>query len=101
MFANFYLSEFDHYMRKLYKYYGRYVDDFIIIGSKELIIKNVDNIKSMLQNINIILHPDKIYIQHYTKGVNFTGAVLKKGRLYVHNRTVSNIYCTVYKYNNN
>lgn len=101
MFANFYLSEFDNYMKCLYKYYGRYVDDFIVISSKRSIVDNIANMKQKLKDVNIVLHPNKIYIQHYTKGVNFIGSVIKKNRLYVANRTVSNIYMAICKYNNN
>ena len=101
IFANFYLSEFDDYMKSLCKYYGRYVDDFIIIGDKKVITGNVKNIKQQLGSVNIVLHPDKIYIQHYTKGVNFIGFVIKKNRLYVANRTVSNMYMAISRYNDN
>lgn len=38
-------------------------------------------------------------LHSYTKGVNFVGSVIKKDRLYVANRTVSNIYSAIDRYN--
>ncbi|MGN0223301.1 MAG: hypothetical protein ACI4AM_04660, partial [Muribaculaceae bacterium] len=35
----------------------------------------------------ITLHPHKIYLQHYTKGTSFVGAVIKPGRMYISNRS--------------
>ena len=35
MFANFYLTGFDHWIKKYFIYYGRYVDDFYIIDSNK------------------------------------------------------------------
>lgn len=47
----------------------------------------------------VSLHPDKFYIQHYSKGIKFTGAVVKYGRVYPANRTVGNFTNAVYKLN--
>ena len=35
----------------------------------------------------LIVHPKKIYLQHYTKGVAFLGAYIKPHRIYIGNRT--------------
>lgn len=40
--------------------------------------------------LNITLHPKKRYIQHYTKGFSFIGAIVYKNRTYISNRTVQN-----------
>ena len=45
------------------------------------------------------LHPNKFYLQSYTKGIELVGAVIKPGRIYVHNRTVNNAFQAVKKYN--
>lgn len=39
MFANFYMNTFDKIMVEKFQYYGRYVDDFFIVGKdkKELL----------------------------------------------------------------
>lgn len=42
MFANFYLNTFDKLMVEKFKYYGRYVDDFFVIGKdKKLLLDSV------------------------------------------------------------
>ncbi|KUK59668.1 MAG: Uncharacterized protein XD81_0755, partial [Bacteroidetes bacterium 38_7] len=75
VFANFYMDSFDHFVKYDLKirYYGRYVDDFVIIHEnkeylKTLITKLSDFLQSELQ---VIIHPNKIYLQHYSKGVKF------------------------------
>ncbi|MEI6435274.1 MAG: hypothetical protein WCP32_10550, partial [Bacteroidota bacterium] len=45
------------------------------------------------------LHPRKIYLQHYTKGVVFLGAVIKPYRNYIANRPKANFYQAVRTYN--
>ena len=45
------------------------------------------------------LHPDKFYIQHYSKGIKFTGAVVKFGRVYPAKRTIGNFITSIYKFN--
>lgn len=99
MFANFYLTEFDNLISATFKYYGRYVDDFIIISNKQTILNNIKYIKRLLGDINVVLHPNKFYLQHYSKGVKFIGAVLKPGRIYVANTTVSNMMQAIYRFN--
>ena len=100
-FANFYLHWFDLYVKDNFKYYGRYVDDFYIIcEDKRKISEFVRNISQYLNlRLMIKLHPDKIYIQHYKKGIKFTGSVVKGKRIYSSNSTVSNIYMTIHKLN--
>lgn len=101
IFANFYLSEFDHYIideLKL-KYYGRYVDDFfIVVENKDEALKIVELCRHKLYTMGVTLHPNKLYIQPIEKGVKFIGAVIKKGRIYISNRTKGNFYWKMKKY---
>lgn len=94
VFANFYMNLFDHYIESVLgiKYYGRYVDDFIIVHSNKDYLKSlIPIIKSFLNNeLQLNLHPQKVYLQHYTKGVKFLGAVVKPNRIYISNRTKGN-----------
>ena len=95
IFANFYLCIFDHFIKEVlgFKYYGRYVDDFFIISdSKEKLLSAIDKIKEHLLSVEAILHPKKIYIQHYTRGIKFVGHVIKPGRIYIGNRIKGNFY---------
>lgn len=95
IFANFYLGEFDRIMEKKFGgYYGRYVDDFVVVcQDKDKITSCIDNMRKYLfDKFNATLHPKKMYIQHYSKGVKFVGGVIKPNRKYIGNRTVGNLY---------
>lgn len=83
-FANFLLSALDRYLSALgFEHHGRYVDDFYIISEdKRRILDAVPLIRTMLRDeLHVTLHPKKFYIQHYSKGIEFTGAVVKYGRI--------------------
>ena len=94
VFANFYLNTFDHYLKKELgiKYYGRYVDDFIIVHKDyDYLLKLIVLIREYLRsNLGLTLHPKKIHLQHYSRGLNFLGATIMPGRRYVGNRAKGN-----------
>ena len=95
IFANFYLSEFDHYIKDVLgiRYYGRYVDDFfLIVNSKEEAKPLIDKCREKLKSMGVTLHPKKLYIQEAHKGVKFIGGVIKPGRMYISNRTKGNMW---------
>lgn len=103
VFANFYINTFDHFVKRNLKisYYGRYVDDFVLVHTNKEYLKSlIPVVKSYLQDeLNLTLHPKKIYLQHFTKGVKFLGAMIKPHRIYIGNRTKGNFYETIEKQN--
>lgn len=103
IFANFYMSTFDHFIKKELgiRYYGRYVDDFIIVHPNKEYLKSLIPVISNYLNdeLKLKLHPKKIYLQHYTKGVKFLGTVIKPNRIYIANRTKGNFYNAIQKQN--
>lgn len=102
IFANFYLSYFDKWIiSKPGLGYGRYVDDFIVLAkTKEELLSLIHEIRAYLKdNLELQLHPKKFYLQHYTKGVKFTGYVWKMNRIYTSNRTVNNAIMMVREWN--
>jgi len=103
IFANFYMSAFDHFMKKELgiRYYGRYVDDFIVVHpNKEYLKALIPVISNYLNDeLKLNLHPKKIYLQHYTKGVTFLGTLIKPNRIYIANRTKGNFYSAIQKHN--
>lgn len=103
LYANFYLDGFDHWMEDVlgFAYHGRYVDDFYIVDEdKSKLIASIPRIRGYLKTeCRLTLHPNKVYIQHYSKGVKFTGAVVKKGRIYISNRTVANFQNLTHRLN--
>ncbi|MCH8317708.1 MAG: RNA-directed DNA polymerase, partial [Bacteroidetes bacterium] len=103
IFANFYLDAFDHYIKHelQIRYYGRYVDDFVIMHNDKEYLKNlVPLINDFLQNtLSLSLHPRKIYLQSYEKGVQFLGAVIVPHRTYIASRTKGNFYKAIQYWN--
>ena len=103
VFANFYMHQFDAFVTKELglKYYGRYVDDFVIVHPNKDYLKSLIPQLSdfLLSNLQLTLHPRKIYLQHYIKGVKFLGTVIKPNRIYIANRTKGNFYNAIEKQN--
>ncbi|MDD2870384.1 MAG: reverse transcriptase domain-containing protein [Candidatus Gracilibacteria bacterium] len=104
LFSNIYLSDFDKYVKNELKckYYGRYVDDFIIVHKdKDYLTKLIPIITAYLkENLKLTLHPKKIYLQHYTKGVLFLGAFIKPHRKYIRKRSIGYFYNKINLLNN-
>jgi hypothetical protein len=96
LFANIYLNDFDHFMKKNLdlKYYGRYVDDIVVVHPDHAYLKTVivATRKYLKTKLMLQLHPKKIYLQHFLKGVKFLGAVIMPHRIYIANRTKGNFY---------
>lgn len=98
-FGNFYLTEFDIWASKQFLY-GRYVDDIISIQYNKHQYKKFykESKEFLFYNCKIDLNPNKIYVQYYSKGVNFIGAVLKNNRIYVSNNILNNFYNKLYNF---
>jgi len=103
VFANFYMDSFDHFIKHDLKirYYGRYVDDFVIVHEdKEFLKKLISKLSEYLQTeLQVTIHPKKIYLQHYSKGVKFSGTVILPNRIYIADRTKGNFYNAIEKQN--
>jgi len=103
VFANFYLNAFDHYVKKNLgiRYYGRYVDDFVLVHPDQAFLKAIQPKLAhfLLSNLQLTLHPKKNYLQHYSKGVQFLGTIIKPHRIYIANRTKGNFYAAIQKQN--
>ena len=102
LLANFVASAFDDWLKlQCIDHYRRFCDDFVIvIKEKERLLKLIPQMERYLdEQLHMALHPDKRYIQHYTKGVKMVGVVIKPGRIYIANRTVGKFYDKIRKYN--
>ena len=68
------------------------MDDFVVIAqSKKRVTDNIPRIREYLAGVGLTLHPHKSYLQHYTKGVQFLGAIIKPHRLYPGERIRRNV----------
>lgn len=79
LFVNVYLNELDQYMKRELKakYYIRYADDFVVFShDKNSLIEMVPLIEQFLAgHLNLVLHPDKLFIRTVSSGVDFLGWV--------------------------
>lgn len=95
LFSNVYLSDFDSYIKHQlgFKQYGRYVDDFYLIDrDKDRLKAMIPELRAYLKKtLDITLHPKKIYLQDYVKGVLFVGGFVKPHRIYASNSIKRNM----------
>ena len=96
LFGNIYLDALDHLAgEKLgIRRYGRYVDDMVFVHSDQKFLKDaVSKIGDYLRKERgLALHPRKIYLQHFKKGVSFLGVFVKPYRIYIGKKTKQNFY---------
>ena len=103
LFANIYMHEFDTFVKKILKvkYYGRYVDDFILIHTDSDYLRScIPMIREFLrEQLGLTLHPRKMYFQHISKWVLFLGTFIKPYRKYIGKRTKWNYYELIWNIN--
>lgn len=97
------MNVFDHYVKEAlsFEYYGRYVDDFIIVHTKkEILLDAMVKMKNFLTSeLGLTVHPKKIYLQPYQRGVKFLGAYIKPNVMYIERRTKGAFYRLIYHVN--
>lgn len=103
VFANFYLNIFDHFMKHTLglRYYGRYVDDVVVVHPERFFLNALlPVIRDYLhRELGLTLHPRKILLEHYSRGVKYLGVVIKPRRIYIANGIKGNMYLAVERYN--
>jgi RNA-directed DNA polymerase len=75
-FANFFLQGLDHYIKEQLevKYYIRYVDDLVLLGSNKRKLHNVRNqIKNYLSKLNLKLKDNWQVFRVSKRGIDFLG----------------------------
>lgn len=101
IFANFLLW----FLEAVFKesgiaFHGRYVDDIYAIDkNKEKLLTLVPKIRTRLLELGLRLNEKKFYLQHYAKGIQFTGTIVKPGRIYPLRRNVRKFKESVRKLN--
>lgn len=74
--------------------YGRYVDDFVVIGrDKKLLLNILQEARNyLLEELGLTLHPHKVSLQRAASGVRFTGVLIRPGRTLPNPRTIEHLY---------
>lgn len=103
IFANVYLNALDHFIKHDLglRYYGRYVDDFVLVHPNHDYLKSlISRIADFLQStLKLTLHPRKVYLQHYSKGVHFLGVIIKPYCIKSGKRMKGNFYNAISHHN--
>lgn len=101
--ANFYNAPFMAWLRTIGFDPTNYVDDFAeVTTDKDTTHSRLPIVRDYLKNERgLTMHPRKYSEQHYSKGMKFLGGVVKYGRIYINNRTVSRLTQKVHFYNTN
>ncbi len=77
VFSNIYMNELDHYVKHRLKvpHYLRYTDDFLLLSpDKSFLIQCLEDIRVFLQDqLCLTLHPQKITLSPYTRGIDWLG----------------------------
>lgn len=102
LLALLFLDGLDHSITDQWgvRHYGRYVDDMVLIHpSQEHLLQVRRLVDRWLLMRGLLLHPRKMYLQHYAKGVLFIGGMVKPGRKYISHRTKGHLFCRIHHYN--
>lgn len=80
IFANIYLNELDYFakLNLREKYYFRYADDFIFLHHDKDCLEKLQNIicQFVAEKLKLTVHPNKIFLQKFSQGIDFLGYVL-------------------------
>lgn len=91
LLGNLYLNELDQYIKRelKVKYYGRYVDDMVIIHHDPKYLNYIkDKVSYYLFWLGLQLHPNKTILNKTHTGINYVGYIIKHHRIYIRNRTL-------------
>jgi len=93
-FANVYMNELDQFAKHVLKvrYYGRYVDDMVLFHQDPDVLNGwYEQMNEFLQDrLKLHLHPNKKHINLADKGIDFTGFIIKPGRVYLRQTAMAN-----------
>ena len=100
-FCNTFLTLLDKFIKETLgiKWYGRYVDDFFLIGTKEELLEAYRKICEFIESLGLKINKNKFYLQHYKKGIVFVGYMVFWNRMYILNTTKYKFYNLVYNWN--
>lgn len=86
--VNYYFNDIDLWLEGVGVRCRRYVDDFYIVSRSKDVLLILPEMRSRLAALGAILHPNKFYCQHYSKGVECLGVHIKMDRVYPNRRII-------------
>jgi len=96
LFANVYMSEFDHFVKQELKakYYARYTDDFVIVSENKRYLEDI--LKPITQfldtKLKLALHPNKVSIRKLHNGIDYLGYIVLTHHKLLRTKTKNRIY---------
>ena len=81
LFANIYLDPLDRFIKHKMrvKYYLRYADDLLILAQdKQTLAVYLLDIQKFIEDIKLVIHPEKIFYRKLTWGIDFVGYEIHK-----------------------
>lgn len=96
LLSNIFLNALDRFIKYQlgYKHYGRYVDDFYIVATRDQLPQlenDIQAIDGFLSGLGVKLHPKKRKIYSSSQGVPFLGVVVHKGYILPGERVRKNL----------
>ena len=92
-FACLYMNELDQYAKHVLKakYYGRYVDDVVLLHEDPDVLNEwyVRMDQYIQTSLAIRFHPNKKHLNLVHNGIDFTGFIIKPGRTYLRQTSLS------------
>lgn len=92
--ALLYLDELDHLISNVrHIANGHYMDDRVMVCESLAKLIEAKRLQDRWHlEHGLTTHPRKTYLQHYSKGVLFGGAMILPGRIYLSNRPIGNCF---------
>ena len=92
LFANFYLSDLDQYIKHVLKQrFVRYMDDIIILGASRELKEARTYIREYITEQQLIVHPYKEHFHRVSEGVTFVWYRIYRWQIYVWKRAKASL----------
>ena len=92
-FANLYMDGLDQHVKHVLKarHYGRYVDDMVLVHEDPDVLNAwYGRMDAFLKSrLALHLHPNKKHLNLADQGIDFTGFIIKPGRVYLRRTSLS------------
>lgn len=99
LFANFFLNDFDQFLKHTLKLrFVRYMDDVVLLWSREELSVARIRIREFFVKEKLILHPRKQHFHPVSESISFVGYKIRHGKIFVWNRAKQSLLGFIDKY---